>query len=1803
VYRRIKAKKVPLLLFLTFFFALTLSATKGSAGQFPFLRDYYAVTYGWYYRAAFLSDPQEPSLAELNLPSAFTSAETEEYSLPYGMPLLKMGKMFEDEEITTDINLEGEISLNLKYGGDFSLKSGAVPGAGTAGITDGLEYRLIERIILEGNIGERFYVEFDYDSERTQEGIGEEQNIYSLVYRGRDDEFVKEISVGNKYLSIEGSRYIQIDEANQDSFGVRAIAGWDQLYMEGLFRYEVAYEGEKHFKGQRRSVDMRVADVDYAKGQFYFLPDKNITESSLLVYRYEFGAGSGDIVVDGKNFTLLGRGVDYDFDNTTGIIYLNDALELLDELIVYYTSGGNAVGSLPLGIQSIIDDTGARDDFDSGTYSLYFDATATYLYLKKQAFNSYWELKNIYYLDEIEGDTVYDVDIELLLTVNNGINGNYEDPVNYLDDYEIDASRGIISFNFEDGTGFYPRPFPGEDPFDPALVPYLATDPDNPFGTDNPIYSGLNYPLLSDSINTIRIQYSYSAESFFLDFNLVPGSVSVKVNGVTLDPAFYEVDHDFGIITFEEGAVGPSSDIVVRYKYNPFGEGDKSFFTAFGVTYENDLFKVRNLSALSTSALEQEAPQIGGEKERIFKNSTEFSTDFWTGENEEGLNASLTGGFAFSFTNENAYGSAIIADMEADEYAYEVNLNSNDWFLASDSWDLENTLVPAVSLDDRGSVLYKNYWRESAFFGSELQTLSWSIPSSNVFNYSEKAGPYNTADRPTGGNDRSLVIDYEFTTASTDPYATVVTSILPENLTEYEKFNVILKGDSIAGNNIQIYAEVLKDYNEDINNNGGIPDGESSINDAGFQITPTNGTQTVIGTDREGNSNGKIESEDLNGNQNLDTSEDGVVIYSSAVNDYIREITVGDDSWHYVSINIVDIINDSSSNRDVFQYVTAIRLTVKSSGDASGKVVINKLWFSGAAIRNNDKDILSISDVSIYEDSTVKANAFSKEYPGLYEELHGDSRYRARNEYVEKVMKVNLYASATNQLTDGSEATLSRRFGVPVNLTSYKKFRMFLFLPATETVPGNLDFELTILSSVDEQLDFTISGASIQQGWNEIDVNFNSSYSVELNGSYVGDMTKTGGLSVLKRVSEIQFSFVANGADVTQPLEIWLDEWFVSQSQGMFDKAMFAEGKVGYSGELLTIGSFPMVANPDLVVGYERLEGTFYDDLEFKSDKYYTDIGSDFFNYLDVQVSLSKENITPLRNIEELPNNLTTGGSVDNISHNLELDFRIDYVPVFHHSFYRTVTVNKDIELTDVEYRYKKVDGYNESLALGEYFDFPFGLSHSYSYTRNWLYENTQVGTSATSWVLGSQKSGSLNQVHDILFSYSWLSNMVSTNIKRDETFTGSHTRYYESWLSSYLGKFAYMFDQPNKTLEGAVLSTRTDSMGLDVSMPLENVLGFNLALYTDFTQSNFQTSSDERDTLVHNSLSMSFPFYPAGITEIEIEPGIEREITGDYREVSQTIGEADILLNSYKYIIMPPFYYINPIPGLGRVRDYDAVDMYKNSSNISGNTTNTFKTGYFVNSYLDYESWYIPSSVGVSISGETKREGANYTQKRAAGAYFDKFFPFDLESDFYDKSVSLFFDYEHERDYSTKVLTNTFILETGLNILKDEYNGIIAVHSLTYERKNQRINDERLYLFPDQPGKEIPVTEKPYSDKIDSSITFEYLWEFDIEDLNLFQGIEAAAEVKGPVQNTERIVLEDLYTFTDRDKFGSFSNIPFRATLEHVSSYLMSDNIEFGLNLKAMIGVEEKILPPSYEGDFLSSMGFEIGIITKILF
>jgi hypothetical protein len=155
---------------------------------------------------------------------------------------------------------------------------------------------------------------------------------------------------------------------------------------------------------------------------------------------------------------------------------------------------------------------GTRADFSSASHPQYFDAGVPplFLYLKKNDLNSYWEMRNAYFLGELAGGGApADLTVSLYFTGTGAANENYD---GLLADFTVDPYFGALLFAFRDAAGFYPRPFPGEYPFyNPADPPAL---PGNPFSPDNPVYGGLGYPGQSASVNTLLLRYTASADSF-----------------------------------------------------------------------------------------------------------------------------------------------------------------------------------------------------------------------------------------------------------------------------------------------------------------------------------------------------------------------------------------------------------------------------------------------------------------------------------------------------------------------------------------------------------------------------------------------------------------------------------------------------------------------------------------------------------------------------------------------------------------------------------------------------------------------------------------------------------------------------------------------------------------------------------------------------------------------------------------------------------------------------------------------------------------------------------------------------------------------------------------------------------------------------------------------------------------------------------------------------------------------------------------------------------------------------------------
>jgi len=563
------------------------------------------------------------------------------------------------------------IELSLGFGFGFDDGSTLLEDTGSGGITQDLIVDdLIKRVFIQRELAERIFLDLDYDSER-QGGFFQGENVYSLQYLGFEDEFLQEISAGNRFLSIPDTRLVSIDNGNASSYALRTLMGTDRFRLQGLVRYSQALFGKKRFRGGNQLVATESFDMSYVKRRFFFLPDREIDESSLELYRSS--GVPADRTIDGKDFVLLVRGEDYRFDNSTGWIYLNRSLSDDEQLLIYYNDGTNDVGE---GSATIINENGERVAFTNSIFTEYFDTGLTYLYLAKEvvrdtdgfitdSFNSYWEIKSAYYLPEVYGGVVpQQIGIDLHLTDTGERNDNYDTLLGADDSYVVDSEYGALIFSFSDGTEFYPRPFPGAQPYDPGSAPYTNPDPRNPFYEGHAIYGSSDDPEAEDSVNTLQFRYVVDQDSFFLDFDIVEGSVRVTVDGQPLGSTYYTLDYYSGIIEFAEGVIGPTSDIEVTYSYSSLLGGNQELLLALGLDYELEWLKLRNLTTFSYPIVSASAPLLGQERESVVANSTDVAISLGALSGEQGWTAELNAGAAVALGNSNSRKSAVVADME-----------------------------------------------------------------------------------------------------------------------------------------------------------------------------------------------------------------------------------------------------------------------------------------------------------------------------------------------------------------------------------------------------------------------------------------------------------------------------------------------------------------------------------------------------------------------------------------------------------------------------------------------------------------------------------------------------------------------------------------------------------------------------------------------------------------------------------------------------------------------------------------------------------------------------------------------------------------------------------------------------------------------------------------------------------------------------------------------------------------------------------------------------------------------------------
>ena len=87
-----------------------------------------------------------------------------------------------------------------------------------------------------------------------------------------------------------------------------------------------------------------------------------------------------------------------------------------------------------------------------------------------------------------------------------------------------------------------------------------------------------------------------------------------------------------------------------------------------------------------------------------------------------------------------------------------MSVRDGDWVPGSRSDLLPAAAVPVAR--PPGELRYENLWEQRLVGGDLLHDADWDNSGNLQFDYSQKAGPYNSADQTAGGEDRSLVLDF-----------------------------------------------------------------------------------------------------------------------------------------------------------------------------------------------------------------------------------------------------------------------------------------------------------------------------------------------------------------------------------------------------------------------------------------------------------------------------------------------------------------------------------------------------------------------------------------------------------------------------------------------------------------------------------------------------------------------------------------------------------------------------------------------------------------------------------------------------------------------------------------------------------------------------------------------------------------------------------------------------------------------------------------------------------------------------------
>jgi hypothetical protein len=1001
------------------------------------------------------------------------------------------------------------------------------------GMEQGIVFKQVPDLTFSLWLMERYFLELTYTGDF-------KDNLIIAGYEGKEGELLQHVYIGNTDINISPYPYMDIADIEHSSLGAEALFTTPTSRHELLLRYEYSEEVQKVFEGLYEIQDLRFKPEDYMQGRFFRLPDSDVTELAVYIEDNNKGTYTGS---DGRKY----RKATFDdvvLDSTNGLVSLREIQK--GRILVHYKKNGVAVGTdnPGLGVDALpgqdivgnidLTELPVRFYFDMGTYltqnmsekQIILNGSFDTLLLWEKGVFSPFEISGSYPVTEALPANPGLVDVTIVdkggTSEKTGLAWNIElEP-------DLTFNRIIASHNDDirgEFRNLYPFPDPEHNIYGPRRdVTRIHTD----------------YEILV-KIKTPITQY-------LLEPDIIPGSVHVTRNGIK--ETRFEVDYISGLLTFlTEISPLDRIEVIYRKRAETMENGDL-LFACGNTTSLNDTTKLELAAGLRWNALpgtysEKAYSKIGSVLGSCSLNTT---LDWLT----------LSARAGVSFTNPDTTGIFRLLGME--KSGMDIILSEE---IATPS-SLPDPYEPALSMNTRGQLFYKNY-REYGLLGDvTLKEITWDIPDDQVFPYEtgSKPGPYEVRGSSTSKRGSSLVMDFSIPTADdwvgiqipVDPgYGHIDLSGITSITLSYRTIDV---SDEV---NLSLQ---IGEIAEDIDGDGKL-DKESSTASRGYSFDDTSNNVTLyIGGGPKGEGNNAKNSEDIDENYLLDPEPevDPHIFAASPL-----PLSAGTTGWQTYPIYLTDVQREKLIRTNFFRIV----LTEESGNSVTGKLLIDRIYLSGPhfwrEMINGDSsgETLSIREINEYMAPLRPSTPLEIKYTSVGDIFHPGSEEQ-------KVCEITWDDFDTGENWECINYSLPDTEGIRYNELSF-------YLCITELSGiGSGELTLSLLDSSGRGVSVTIPSADLDliPEWELVEVALDTK-EVFLGNSQVNwNLTVDKNYGSLNRFG-IQFTALSDNQDGT----LFIDEIHLKRPVTSLGAAVGLNAEINLPGNIVTVNGFPILSD------------------------------------------------------------------------------------------------------------------------------------------------------------------------------------------------------------------------------------------------------------------------------------------------------------------------------------------------------------------------------------------------------------------------------------------------------------------------------------------------------------------------------------------------------------------------------------------------------------------------------------------------